>query len=61
VYSNDQNGKGNAGSKQKLMNAIKAGHRVKVMIQNRLSKATYVIVNGDVVTAFLPNIFKSLV
>ncbi|XP_060578604.1 uncharacterized protein LOC132735645 [Ruditapes philippinarum] len=58
VYSNDQNGKGKAGSKQKLMNAIKAGHRVKVMIQNRLSKANYVIINGDVVTAFLPNMLK---
>ncbi|XP_060552467.1 uncharacterized protein LOC132713796 isoform X2 [Ruditapes philippinarum] len=58
VYSNDQSGKSKAGSKQKLMNAIKAGHRVKVMIQNRLSEATNVMINGDVVTAFLPNMLK---
>lgn len=58
VYAHNKNGKGKEGSKQELLDAIKAGHRVKVMIDNRLSQSSNVIINGDVVTAFLPDMLK---
>jgi hypothetical protein len=43
---------------QQLINAVKGGHRVKLMINNILSQATNVIVNKNVITAFLPNMLK---
>ncbi|XP_060552451.1 uncharacterized protein LOC132713780 isoform X2 [Ruditapes philippinarum] len=58
MYSHDQNGIRKGGSILELINAVKAGHRVKVMINNRISQATNVIVKKDVITAFLSDILK---
>lgn len=58
VYASNADGSSNAGSIQRLIDKIKAGNRVKVLVKNRISRASVVLVNGGVVTALLPNLLK---
>lgn len=58
IYANTANGSGAYGSVQNLINAVLAGNRIKVLINERISQASVVYLNGGVVTAFLPNLLK---
>lgn len=58
IYVNRANGSGAYGSMQNLINVVLAGNRMKVMINDRISQASVIYVNGGVVTALLPNLLK---